>query len=69
MFGGPGHKEGSSAWMSYVDGWYKDAGLTQPCYDPAKKMFYLSDTAAVDPATGKVVYGTAGTFDVFKLSE
>ena len=69
MFGGPAHKEGSSAWMSYVDDWYKSAGLTQPYYDPAKKAFYLSDSAAVNPATGKVVYGTAGTFDVFKLAE
>ncbi len=69
MFGGPNHKEGSSAWMSYVDNWYKESGLTQPYYDPAKKTFYLSDTAAVDPATGNVVYGSAGTFDVFKLTE
>ncbi len=69
MFGGPAYKEGSSAWMSYADDWYRSAGLTQPYYDPAKKAFYLSDTAAVNPETGKVVYGTAGTFDVFKLSE
>lgn len=69
MFGGPGYKEGSSEWMSYVDDWYKNAGLVQPYYDPVKKAFWLSDTAAVDPATGKVVYGTAGTSDVFRLAE
>ena len=68
-FGGPGHAEGSSAWMDYIDSWYKSAGYTQPYYDPDKKTFYLSDSAAVDPATGKVVYGTAGSFDVFKLAE
>lgn len=69
IFGGPNHEEGSAEWMSFVDTWYASSGFTQPYYDPAKKTFYLSDTAAVDPATGNVVYGDAGSFDVFVLND
>ncbi|MDD6253981.1 MAG: hypothetical protein ACI3ZO_00310 [Candidatus Cryptobacteroides sp.] len=66
-FGGPDYKEGSADWMAYADNWYKEAGLQQPYHDPAKNAFYLSDTAAVSPETGAVVYGTPGTFDVLRL--
>jgi len=67
MFGGPGYKEGSSDWMKYIDDWYKSKGFAHPYYDPAKKSFFLSDSAAVSPETGAVVYGTPGEFDVFTL--
>ena len=66
-FGGPDYNEGSSDWMKYSDKWYQDAGLPQPHYDPDKRAFYLSDSAAVNPDTGEVVYATPGTFDVLRL--
>ena len=66
-FGGPGYKEGSAQWMDYIDKHYATIGWTQPHYDPDKRAFYLSDSAAISPETGAVVYGTAGTPDVFFL--
>lgn len=66
-FGGPDYKEGSADWMNYIDGVYSKLGQTQPYYDPDKKAFYLSDSAAISPADGSVAYGTPGTFDVFFL--
>jgi len=67
QFGGPGYKVGSAEWMSYIDKHYAAIGWAQPHYDPAKKSFYLSDSAAISPTTGAVVYGTAGSPDVFTL--
>lgn len=67
QFGGPNHKVGSAAWMSFIDDYYATAGFSQPHYDPATKKFYLSDTAAVSPADGSVVYGTPGAPDIFTL--
>lgn len=67
MFGGPKHKEGSADWMKYIDDWYTKEGLSHPHYDPERKSFYLSDSAAVSPKTGEVVYGTAGDPDVYTL--
>lgn len=67
QFGGPNHKAGSADWMSFIDAWYASSGFTQPHYDPATKRFYLSDTAAVSPETGNVVYGDPGKFDIFTL--
>lgn len=69
MFSGPNHKEGSAEWMTYIDQFYTNAGFVHPYYDPAKKAFYLSDSAAVSPDTGEVVYGTPGSFDVFTLNQ
>lgn len=66
-FGGPGYKEGSAQWMDYIDKHYASIGWNQPHYDPDKRAFYLSDSAAISPETGAVVYGTAGTPDVFFL--
>ena len=66
-FGGPGHKEGSADWMKYIDSFYAGIDMIQPHYDPAKKAFYLSDSAAIDPNTGAVVYGTPGKPDIFYL--
>ena len=67
MFGGPGYKEGSADWMSYIDKVYATHTYPQPHYDPAKKAFYLSDSAACSPADGSVSYGTPGRPDVFYL--
>ena len=64
-FGGPDYKVGSADWMSYIDKTYAQIGWSQPHYDPSKRAFYLSDSAAISAETGKVVYGTAGTPDVF----
>lgn len=66
-FGGPGYGEGKPAWMEHIDAFYSAKGYKHPYYDPAKKAFYLSDSAAISPKTGAVVYGTAGEFDVFTL--
>ena len=66
-FGGPGYKEGSAAWMKYIDEYYAAKGFVQPHYDPDLKAFYLSDSAACSPDTGEVVYGTAGRPDIFYL--
>lgn len=66
-FGGPDYKEGSAEWMKFIDDYYKTCTFEQPHYDPEKKAFYLSDSAAISPATGEVVYGTAGTPDIFFL--
>ena len=67
MFGGPGYKEGSADWMAYIDKVYATHTYPQPHYDPAKKAFYLSDSAACSPADGSVSYGTLGRPDVFYL--
>ena len=67
MFGGPGYKEGSADWMAYIDKVYATHTYPQPHYDPAKKAFYLSDSAACSPADGSVSYGTPGRPDVFYL--
>ena len=67
MFGGPGYKEGSADWMAYIDKGYSTHTYPQPHYDPAKKAFYLSDSAACSPADGSVSYGTPGRPDVFYL--
>ena len=67
MFGGPGYKEGSADWMAYIDKVYATHTYPQPHYDPAKKAFYLSDSAACSPADGSVAYGTPGRPDVFYL--
>ena len=67
-FGGPGYGDGLRVWREYIDGVYKTSSFEQPHYDPATKSFYLSDSAACSPNTGAVVYGTAGTPDVFKLN-
>ena len=67
MFGGPGYKEGSADWMAYIDKVYATHTYPQPHYDPAKKAFYLSDSAACSPADGSVAYGTPGRPDVFSL--
>ena len=67
MFGGPGYKEGSADWMAYIDKVYATHTYPQPHYDPAKKAFYLSDSAACSPADGSVAYGTPGRPDVFTL--
>ena len=66
-FGGPGYADGLRVWREYIDNVYKTSSFTQPHYDPATKAFYLSDSAACSPKTGAVVYGTAGTPDVFTL--
>lgn len=67
MFGGPGYKEGSADWMAYIDKVYATHTYPQPHYDPAKKAFYLSDSAACSPADGSVAYGTPGHPDIFYL--
>lgn len=67
-FGGPGYGDGLRIWREYIDNVYKSSSFTQPHFDPATKKFYLSDSAACDPKTGKVTYGTAGTPDVFTLN-
>ena len=67
MFGGPGYKEGSADWMAYIDKVYATHTYPQPHYDPAKKAFYLSDSAACSPADGSVAYGSPGRPDVFYL--
>ena len=67
MFGGPGYKEGSADWMAYIDKVYATHTYPQPHYDPAKKAFYLSDSAACSPADGSVSYGTPVRPDVFYL--
>ena len=66
-FGGPGYKEGSAEWRSYIDTYYTTCAYPQPHYDPEKKAFYLSDSAACSPADGSVAYGTPGRPDVFTL--
>ena len=67
MFGGPDHQEGSAEWRAFIDNYYKTCPYPQPHYDPAKKAFYLSDSAACSPADGSVAYGTPGRPDVFYL--
>lgn len=67
MFGGPDHQEGSAEWRAFIDNYYKTCPYPQPHYDPAKKAFYLSDSAACSPADGSVAYGTPGRPDVFTL--
>ena len=67
MFGGPGYKEGSADWMAYIDKVYATHTYPQPHYDPAKKAFYLSDSAACSPADGSVAYGSPGRPDVLYL--
>ena len=66
-FGGPDYKVGSAQWMDYIDKVYATHAYPQPHYDPAKKAFYLSDSAACSPADGSVAYGTPGPPDVFYL--
>ena len=66
-FGGPGYKEGSAEWMAYIDNVYASHAYPQPHYDPAKKAFYLSDSAACSPADGTVAYGSPGHPDIFYL--
>ena len=69
MFGGPNYKAGSADWRAWIDKWYTDNGLKHPYYNPETKSFYLSDTAALDPKTGAVTYGKAGSFDVFTIAD
>ena len=66
-FGGPDYKVGSADWMAFIDQVYASHAYSQPHYDPAKKAFYLSDSAACSPADGSVAYGTPGRPDVFYL--
>ena len=66
-FGGPDYKVGSAQWMDYIDKVYATHAYPQPHYDPSKKAFYLSDSAACSPADGSVAYGTPGPPDVFYL--
>ena len=67
-YGGPDYKVGSAEWMDYIDQHYATkTDWPQPHYDAEKKAFYLSDSAAIDEATGAVTYGTAGPPDVFYL--
>ena len=66
-FGGPDYKVGSADWMTFIDQKYASHAYPQPHYDPAKKAFYLSDSAACSPADGSVSYGTPGRPDVFYL--
>ena len=66
-FGGPNYKVGSAEWMNYIDQVYSSSAFPQPHYDPSKKAFYLSDSAAISPDTGAVVYGSPGAPDVLYL--
>ena len=66
-FGGPDYKAGSAQWMDYIDKIYAGHAYPQPHYDPEKKAFYLSDSAACSPADGSVAYGSPGRPDVFYL--
>ena len=66
-FGGPDYKAGSAQWMDYIDKVYATHAYPQPHYDPSKKAFYLSDSAACSPADGSVAYGTPGPPDIFYL--
>ena len=66
-FGGPDYKAGSADWMAFIDQVYASHAYPQPHYDPAKKAFYLSDSAACSPADGSVAYGSPGRPDVFYL--
>jgi len=66
-FGGPDYKAGSAQWMEYIDGVYAAHAYPQPHYDPSKKAFYLSDSAACSPADGTVAYGSPGSPDIFYL--
>ena len=66
-FGGPDYKAGSAQWMDYIDKIYAGHAYPQPHYDPEKKAFYLSDSAACSPADGTVAYGNPGPPDVFYL--
>ena len=66
-FGGPDYKAGSAQWMDYIDKVYASHAYAQPHYDPAKKAFYLSDSAACKPSDGTVAYGSPGSPDIFYL--
>ena len=66
-FGGPDYKAGSAQWMDYIDKIYAGHAYPQPHYDPEKKAFYLSDSAACSPADATVAYGNPGPPDVFYL--
>ena len=66
-FGGPDYKAGSAQWMDYIDKVYAGHAYPQPHYDPDKKAFYLSDSAACKPSDGTVAYGKPGPPDVFYL--
>ena len=66
-FGGPDYKAGSAQWMDYIDKVYATHAYPQPHYDPSKKAFYLSDSAACSPADGSVAYGSPGPPDIFYL--
>ena len=66
-FGGPDYKAGSAQWMDYIDKTYAGHAYPQPHYDPDKKAFYLSDSAACKPSDGTVAYGSPGAPDVFYL--
>ena len=63
----PDYKAGSAQWMDYIDKIYAGHAYPQPHYDPEKKAFYLSDSAACSPADGTVAYGNPGPPDVFYL--
>lgn len=66
-FGGPDYAEGSAEWMDYIDNFYKqNADFVHPYFDPENKTFYLSNSAAVSPSTGEIVYGDA-VFDKYTL--
>ena len=67
-FGGPDYKEGSWDWMLSSDEFYYNSGFEHPHFDPNTNTFYLSDSAAISPVTGEVVYGTPGSFDKFVLN-
>lgn len=66
-FGGPGYAEGSTEWFNYIDNFYRTSEYEQPHYDPDKKTFFLSDSAARDPETGENVYGSVASVDTFVL--
>ena len=66
-FGGPDYKVGSADWMTFIDQVYASHAYPQPHYDPVKKAFYLSDSAACSPADGTVAYGSPGHPDIFYL--
>ena len=66
-FNGPDYADGLRVWREYADMIYASSSFPQPHYDPVTKAFYLSDSAARNPESGVVVYGSEGTPDVFTL--
>lgn len=63
-----GLKDGSKEWRDLADKFYQDnPEYVQPHYDPEKRAFYLSDTPALNPENGEIVYGSYGGQDIFRL--